>query len=98
MPGEAKVRRWVVVGQSGGGGLLHETPVHGFALQALLAHPKGQVVSVGMYVHVPPAQVPDEAKVRRVVALVQVAAGGEVQANVWEEYPHVPPVQVPGDE
>jgi hypothetical protein len=47
VPGEAKVRRWVVVGQSGGGGLLHETPVHGFALQALLAQPKGQVVSVG---------------------------------------------------
>jgi hypothetical protein len=49
-------------------------------------------------VQVPPLQVPDEAKVRRVVPLVQVAAGGEVQANVWEEYPHVPPAQVPGDE
>jgi hypothetical protein len=48
VPGEAKVRRCVDDGQSGGGGLLHDTPLHGLALHALLAHPKVHGVSVGV--------------------------------------------------
>lgn len=47
VPGAEKERRWVVEGQSGAGGLLQETPLQGLALQALLAQPKGHVMSAG---------------------------------------------------
>ena len=85
LPGFWKVRRCVPEGQSAGGGVLQLTVEHGSALHWLLAQPNWHVVSVGAYEHMPAEQVPVDAKLRRVVALKHVVAGGELQAVSTKE-------------
>lgn len=68
--------------QVAGGGVLQVTVAQGSAWQAPPAQPNAQGLSVGAYEHEPAAHVPVAAKVRRVVAFRQEAAGGVPQVTV----------------
>ena len=79
------VRRVVPLKQSAAGGELQVTLAQGSALHWLVdaLHPKAHVVSVGVYEHVPPEQVPLAEYTRRVEALRHVVAGGVLHEKVW---------------
>jgi hypothetical protein len=81
VPLEEKVLRVVALAQVGTGGLLQVTPAQGLPWHAPALQPEAHVVSVEVYVQPEALQMPTVLQLRRVVAFVQVGAGGVLQAT-----------------